>query len=88
MYNLQFLKLKGQIMNTILKIATLAAVLVLVACGSEPEVSVAESCTGNHRPTWCNNIRSETPATESEVAEAETTETEAVATEPATETEV
>ena len=72
-------------MNTIFKIATLAAVLTLVACGSEPEVSVAEPCTGDHRPTWCDNIRSDAAATEVEATEA--TEAEAAA-ETTTETEV
>ncbi len=51
-------------MNAIFKITTLAVVLVLLACGSELEVSVTESCAGNHRPTWCNNIRSEATAAE------------------------
>jgi hypothetical protein len=37
-YTYIFLKLKGKIMNTIFKIATLAAVLTLVACGPEQEV--------------------------------------------------
>jgi hypothetical protein len=65
-YNLHLLKLKGKFMNTIFKIATLAAVLTLVACGPEQEVVETEDAATE---------ATEATEVEAEVAET-TTETE------------